>query len=107
MTAEKVYRPLMDEKNDEAFTKSAEELPEWVERLAPRDFLEAVPGSHRDCKGGESPVLRGTATRASRNGRIGPCLARGGPGVVLEHAGSRATGAMAAETSIEHQACGT
>lgn len=53
ITTEKVYRPLMDEKQFGIFTKAAEALPQWVQQLTREEYLEAVPGSDADCLGGE------------------------------------------------------
>ena len=53
ITTEKVYRPLMDEKQFDMFTEAAEVLPQWVQKLTPEEYLEAVPGSDADCLGGE------------------------------------------------------
>lgn len=53
ITTEKVYRPLMDEKQFDMFTEAAEALPQWVRQLTREEYLEAVPGSDADCLGGE------------------------------------------------------
>ncbi|CAM9671765.1 unnamed protein product [Laminaria digitata] len=52
ITTEKVYRPLMDEKQFDMFTKAAEDLPQWLQRLTREEYLEAVPGSDAECLGG-------------------------------------------------------
>lgn len=53
VTTENVYRPLMDEKQFDIFTKAAEDLPQWVQRLTREEYLETVPGSDAECLGGE------------------------------------------------------
>lgn len=53
VTAEQVYRPLMDRKYDDMFIKAAEDLPEQVVRLTREEYLAAVPSAHPDCRGGE------------------------------------------------------
>lgn len=53
LTTGKIYRPLMDETQYTMFTKAAEDLPQWVERLTREEYLEAVPGSDTGCLGGE------------------------------------------------------
>ncbi|CAN0435045.1 unnamed protein product, partial [Ectocarpus fasciculatus] len=52
LTTESVYRPLMDEKQVDLFTKAAEDLPQWVESLTREEIMEAVPGSTPECLGG-------------------------------------------------------
>lgn len=52
ITADRVYRPLMDDKNDAAFSKAAKDLPQWVTRLTPEEYSEAVPGADINCLGG-------------------------------------------------------
>lgn len=53
LTTENVYRPLMDDKQLDLFTKAAKDLPQWVESLTREELMEAVPGSAADCLGGE------------------------------------------------------
>lgn len=53
VTADNVYRPLMDDNQLDLFTKAAEDLPQWVESLTREELMEAVPGSTTDCLGGE------------------------------------------------------
>lgn len=53
VTADNVYRPLMDDNQLDLFTKAAEDLPQWVESLTREELMEAVPGSTADCLGGE------------------------------------------------------
>ncbi|CBJ26082.1 conserved unknown protein [Ectocarpus siliculosus] len=52
LTTNSVYRPLMDEKQVDLFTKAAEDLPQWVESLTREEIMEAVPGSTPECLGG-------------------------------------------------------
>lgn len=54
LTTGKVYRPLMDEKQYDVFTKAAKDSPQWVQRLTREEYLEAVPGSDTQCLGGKS-----------------------------------------------------
>lgn len=53
LTADKVYRPLMDDNQVDLFAKAAADLPQWVESLTREELMEAVPGSTADCLGGE------------------------------------------------------
>lgn len=53
VTADNVYRPLMDANQLDLFTKAAEDLPQWVESLTREELMMAVPGSTADCLGGE------------------------------------------------------
>lgn len=53
LTTDKVYRPLMDDKQLDLFTKAAKDLPQWVESLTREELMEAVPGSTADCLGGD------------------------------------------------------
>lgn len=53
LTADNVYRPLMDDKQLDLFTKAAKDLPQWVESLTREELMEAVPGSTADCLAGE------------------------------------------------------
>ncbi|CAM9812329.1 unnamed protein product, partial [Ectocarpus sp. 13 AM-2016] len=52
LTTDNVYRPLMDEKQVDLFTKAAEDLPQWVESLTREEIMKAVPGSTPECLGG-------------------------------------------------------
>lgn len=53
LTTGKVYRPLMDEKHFDLFSKAAEVLPQWVEKLSREEYLKLVPGGDDSCLGGK------------------------------------------------------